>query len=319
MRWGIVGTGLHAEQRLGPALVASATEVLEGVVGSSEAKALDFVGRIGTGRAYPSLEAMAADPGIDAVMITTPNDLHRRQTEIVAAAGKHVLVEKPMALGEADCVAMIEACRTAGVQLGLGFHLRQHPVHREIHRLIRSGELGEVVMVRGEWHSAYGPWKTWRADPARAGSDVIGAVAVHVLDLLCWFAGAEVRDVAALVDIAPDTGQDQTIACSIRFANGALGMASATRRSAWPLNSIQVWGTQGTAGGIGTASMAPGGLLRRTRGTAIEDIQIPPGNLYREQFESFARAVASGAAPDATGDDGLRSATLGKRILAQAR
>ncbi|MBI3373313.1 MAG: Gfo/Idh/MocA family oxidoreductase [Betaproteobacteria bacterium] len=319
MRWGMVGTGLHAEQRLAPALAQSNTEVLRGVVGSSEAKARTFVQRIGAGRAYADLAALAADPEIDTVMITSPNDLHCRQTEIAAAAGKHVLVEKPMALAESDCNAMIEACRKAGVALGLGFQLRQHPVHREIHRLIRSGELGDVVMVRGEWHSAYGPWKNWRAAPARAGSDVIGAIAVHVLDLLCWFAGAEVRDVAALVDVALDTGQDQTIACSIAFANGAMGMASATRRSAWPLNSVQVWGTRGTAGGIGTVGMAPAGILRRTRGTDIEETELPPGNLYREQFESFARAAARGASPDATGEDGLRSTALVNRILARDR
>ena len=316
MRWGIVGTGLHAAERLVPALAQSATETLRGVVGSSEDKAREFVQRTAGARVYADVAALAADPEIDAVMITSPNDLHRRQTEIAAAAGKHVLVEKPMALTEADCAAMIQSCRATGVALGLGFQLRQHPVHREIHRLIRSGELGEVVMMRGEWHSAYGAWKNWRGDAARAGSDVLGAIAVHVLDLLCWFAGAEVRDVAALVDLGTDTGQDQTVACSIAFANGAIGMASATRRSMWPLNGVQVWGTNGTAGGIGTVSMAPAGLLRRTRGGEVEEIRMPPGNLYQKQFENFAFAAARGEPPDATGEDGLRSTALVSQILA---
>jgi 1,5-anhydro-D-fructose reductase (1,5-anhydro-D-mannitol-forming) len=315
MRWGIIGTGVHAEQRLVPALAQSSSESLLAVAGSSEDKARAFAQRVGAARPYATVEALAADPDIDAVMIASPNDLHRRQTEIAAAAGKHVLVEKPMALSEEDCTAMIECCRKAGVSLGVGFQLRQHPVHREIRRLARSGELGDIVMVRGEWHSAYGPWKNWRADPSRAGSDVVGAVAVHVLDLIGWFAGAKVRDVAALVDVAQDTGQDQTIACSLAFANGAMGMASATRRSMWPLNSIQVWGTRATAGGIGTVGMMPAGTLRRTSGGEVVDRDLPAGNLYQAQFESFARAALEGVEPDAAGEDGLQSTALVNRIL----
>ncbi len=207
MRWGIVGAGLHAEQRIVPAFAKTKAERLHGVVGSSEAAATAFSQRVGSPRVYASIEALAADPAIDAVFITTPNDQHRRQTEIVAAAGKHVLVEKPMALSEADCRAMIDAAQKARVRLGVGFQARHHPVHRAIRELVAAGELGDVVLVRGEWHSSYGPWKNWRADPRRAGSDVLGAIGVHVLDLMCWLAGAEVRDVSALVDRC---GRDRT-------------------------------------------------------------------------------------------------------------
>ena len=315
MRWGIVGAGLHAEQRIVPALAKTKAERLHGVVGSGEAAATAFSQRVGSPRVYASIEALVADPAIDAVFITTPNDQHRRQTEIAAAGGKHVLVEKPMALNEADCQAMIDAARKAGVRLGVGFQARHHPVHRAIRELVAAGELGDVVLVRGEWHSSYGPWKNWRADPKRAGSDILGAVGVHVLDLMCWLAGAEVRDVSALVDRSPETGQDQTVACTLAFANGAIGTATFTRRSMWPLNSINVWGTKGTASGVGTLGMSPSALLRRTTGPQIEDTTLPVPDLYAAQFEAFAGAVARGEEPSASGLDGLRSAQLVERIL----
>lgn len=315
MRWGIVGAGLHAEQRIVPALAKTKAERLHGVVGSSEAAATAFSQRVGAPRVYVSIEALAGDPAIDAVFITTPNDQHRRQTEVAAAAGKHVLVEKPMALSEADCQAMIDAARKAGVRLGVGFQARHHPVHRAIRELVAAGELGDVVLVRGEWHSSYGPWKNWRADPKRAGSDVLGAIGVHVLDLMCWLAGAEVRDVSALVDRSPETGQDQTVACTLAFANGAIGTATFTRRSMWPLNSIHVWGTKGTASGVGTLGMSPSGLLRRTTGPQVADTTLAVPDLYAAQFEAFAEAVARGAEPSASGFDGLRSAQLAERIL----
>jgi predicted dehydrogenase len=210
---------------------------------------------------------------------------------------------------------MIDAARKAGVRLGVGFQARHHPVHRAIRELVAAGDLGDVVLVRGEWHSSYGPWKNWRADPKRAGSDILGAVGVHVLDLMCWLAGAEVRDVSALVDRSPETGQDQTVACTLAFANGAIGTATFTRRSMWPLNSINVWGTKGTASGVGTLGMSPSALLRRTTGPQVEDTTLPLPDLYAAQFEAFAEAVARGEEPSASGLDGLRSAQLVERIL----
>jgi 1,5-anhydro-D-fructose reductase (1,5-anhydro-D-mannitol-forming) len=210
---------------------------------------------------------------------------------------------------------MIDAARKAGVRLGVGFQARHHPVHRAIRELVAAGEVGDVVLVRGEWHSSYGPWKNWRADPKRAGSDVLGAIGVHVLDLMCWLVGAEVRDVSALVDRSTETGQDQTIACTLAFANGAIGTATFTRRSAWPLNSINVWGTRGTASGVGTLGMSPSGLLRRTTGQQVVDTTLPVPDLYAAQFEAFAAAVARGEEPNACGADGLRSAQLAERIV----
>src|SRR3954463_13184587 len=103
MRWGLIGTGAHAEQKIAPALGMLAQEQLHGVVGSTPEKAAAFAARFPGSVAYPSLAAMLADKAIDAIFVLTPNDQHREQTERAAAAGKHVLVEKPMALTAVDC------------------------------------------------------------------------------------------------------------------------------------------------------------------------------------------------------------------------
>ena len=73
-----------------------------------------------------------------------------------------------MALTPADCEAIIRGYAPCGVALGVGFQQRHAPVHREIRRLISEGTLGEIVLVRGEWHTAYPAWRNWRADQARA-------------------------------------------------------------------------------------------------------------------------------------------------------
>lgn len=315
MQWGLIGTGTHAIERIVPAL-AAAGQALQGVVGSSAEKAAAFVARAGAGSACPSLDALLADPLIDAVFISTPNDQHHDQAIAAARAGKHVLVEKPMALATGECQAMIAACAQAGVALGLGFQQRHAPVHREIRRLIGSGALGEIVLLRGEWHTAYPPWTNWRADPARAGSDVLGAVGVHVLDLLCWLAGSEVADVTAMAD--RDRGMDRTVAATIRFTGGPIAVMTATARARAASNSIWVLGTRGTASGVGTLGMNPTGRLETVidGNAAVRD--LPRIDLYAAQFSAFAAAVARGDLPCAGGADGLRSVALVERILASA-
>ena len=307
---------MHAEQRIVPALARTAHERLAGIVASSEAKGRAFAERIGGTRVYPDLDAMLADPAVDAVFITTPNDQHHRQTLRAAAACKHVLVEKPMALTVAEAEQMIAGCAAAGVRLGVGFQCRHHPVHQEMRSRIAAGDLGDLVLLRGEWHSAYGPWQNWRADLTRAGSDVLAATGVHVLDLLCWLAGSEVRDVSAVIDRDPATGRDQTIVATLRFEGGTIAQASMTRRAAWPLNSVQAFGSRQSLNGIGTLGMSPSGRLLTAQAGQTSEQAFEVGDLYARQFEAFARAVAADEEPQASGRDGLASVRLAERILA---
>lgn len=317
MRWGLIGAGAHAAGRIAPALLATEGEHLQGALGSTPEKTAAFAEKFAGCVAYPSLEAMLADDAVEAVFVTTPNDRHREETEAAAAAGKHVLVEKPMALDEEDCRAMIAACEAAGVALGLGFQQRHAPVHRELRQLVGSGALGEIVLVRGEWHTAYPPWTNWRADPTRAGSDILGAVGVHVFDLLSFVLDSDVAEVASIVDRTPDTGLDATIATALRYATGAMGTVTITRRARAAVNSIHVLGTKGAASGIGTLGMGPTGRLEITIDGQTETRELPVVDLYAAQFTAFSESVAKGETPSASGIDGLRSVELSRRILGE--
>jgi 1,5-anhydro-D-fructose reductase (1,5-anhydro-D-mannitol-forming) len=144
---------------------------------------------------------------------------------------------------------------------------------------------------------------------------VLGAVGVHVFDLLCALADAEVADVSALVDRDPATGMEQTLAASLRFANGVVAQGSITRRARGPLPSVHVLGTEGSATGVGTLGMAPAGLLVISRGDAHEERTLLVPDLYAAQLEAFAQAVAAGREPEASGADGLRSVLLSGRLL----
>jgi 1,5-anhydro-D-fructose reductase (1,5-anhydro-D-mannitol-forming) len=315
MRWGIIGTGLHAASRIAPALQNTPRETLQGVVGSTHGKAIEFADSFTDCIAYETIDAMLADPMVEAVFISTPNDQHRVQTEMAAAAGKHVLVEKPMALTSEDCRAMIAACDGAGVALGIGFQMRHAPVHIALRAAIKSGRLGEIILARSEWHTAYGPWSNWRGSSGRAGSDILGAVGVHVFDLLSFVLDANADKVTAFVDRSAETGMDQTIATIVGYDTGAVGNVTITNRARSLLNSIHVLGTRGSACGVGTVGMTPTGRLDLVIDGEEQSETYPVIDLYAAQFSDFSRNTAQGTTVNASGMDGLNSVLLSERIL----
>lgn len=315
MRWGFIGTGSHARSAVMPALQQVSGHDLAGALGSSPEKSRAFCDDFG-GTAWASLDEMMADPSCEAVFISTPNDQHRAQVEAAATAGKHVLVEKPMALTAEDCRAMIAACDAAGVTLCLGFQRRLHPVALKLRALIDEGALGEIVMMQANFHTAYPPWSNWRADPAQSGADILAAVGVHLFDLLCWFDGTEVKTVTSIVDRAPENGLDQTIAASLAFESGAMASTSITRRARAQHNGVWVYGTKGMAGGPAVLGANSDGRFASRIGDQYEETDLGLSDMFVAQFEGFAQAVETGTSPLATGQDGLRSVLLSERLLA---
>lgn len=319
MRWAILGTGAHAANKIVPALRTLESETLAGVVGSTAEKAEAFASAFPGCVGFPSLQAMLASPDVDAVFIATPNDQHCSQTEMAAAAGKHVLVEKPMAISAQECRAMIAACERAGVALGIGFQQRHAPVHIALRDLIAQDMLGEIVLARADWHTAYGPWQNWRADPSKSGSDILAAVGVHVFDLLSFVLNSDARNLTAVVDRDNATGMDQTIAATVGYDDGTIGTVTLTRRARSPINSIFVLGTKGSATGLGTLGMTPTGRLDLIIDGKPETREFPVIDLYVAQFADFSEKVRRGGAVNASGADGLKSVLLSERILSHGR
>jgi len=146
--WALVSTGRHADTLVAPAIRGAEDTQLVAVCSRDQAQAEAFADKHGAQAAYTSLEALVADARVDAVFITSPNFLHAPYTTIAAQAGKHVLVEKPMAVQVDEAVEMVRTCQAHGVKLGVGFQLRYHPGHQEARRLIAEGVLGTITLVQ---------------------------------------------------------------------------------------------------------------------------------------------------------------------------
>jgi predicted dehydrogenase len=143
VNWGVIGAGDVCERKSGPPLYETARSRLHGIYRRNQDAAADFVARHGHGRVYPSLEALLGDPDIDAIYVASPHALHAEHTVAALEAGKHVLVEKPMALSIADCERMNEAAAAANRALAVAYYRRGYPSVQRLRALLRDGAIGE--------------------------------------------------------------------------------------------------------------------------------------------------------------------------------
>lgn len=142
VRWGIIGVGNVTERKSGPGFQRAARSELVAVMRRDAARAADYARRHGVPRWYADAGALIHDPEVDAVYIATPPDSHMRYTLEVAAAGKPVYVEKPMARTAAECEAMVAACRAAGVPLFVAYYRRAMPRFVKVKALLEGGAVG---------------------------------------------------------------------------------------------------------------------------------------------------------------------------------
>jgi 1,5-anhydro-D-fructose reductase (1,5-anhydro-D-mannitol-forming) len=321
LRWAIVGLGRHTRQFVGPAIAESKLGVLAAVC-SSNPEAAQAARAWGEPTIYRCLDDLLGDPGVDAVFLVSPNHLHKDQVSRAAAAGKHVLCEKPLANSPADGQEMVAACRQAGVRLGVGFHLRHNIVHERAREIVAGGQLGEIKFVSARYaHAsagASGPPPAWRRDPEQAGGGAFIGTGVHAIDLLRFATGSEVTQVAAAGDDNGIPGGEQNMLISARLSNGAIASIHGGNLS-YPVNELVVSGTMGTLRCTGSIGNHGGGLLEIITAAGQEADRVERHNPYRRQCDDFATRVRAGTEPNASGVDGLRCAEVTAAIYASAR
>ena len=175
--------------------------------------------------ATTSLADLVASKEIDAVYISTTNELHRDQVFAAAAAGKHVLCEKPLALTLADARAMVAECRKRGVVLGTNHHLRNAATYRAMRAAIKEGRIGKPLFAR-VFHSVYLPphLQGWRIERPDAGGGVMMDITVHDADTLRFVLDDEPTSVIAMTSQRGmgQAGLEDGAMGVIRFSSGLL-------------------------------------------------------------------------------------------------
>jgi myo-inositol 2-dehydrogenase/D-chiro-inositol 1-dehydrogenase/scyllo-inositol 2-dehydrogenase (NAD+) len=200
---------------------------------------------------YEDFREALADKRVDAVVVVTPTALHREVVVQAAAAGKHVLCEKPMAMDVRECDGMIDACSAAGVKLQVGFMRRYDENFRAAKERVDGGEIGEVVLVKSLTRGPSVP-QEWMYD-IRKSNGTLAEVNSHDIDAARWFVGSEIDEVYALggnfrcpqaSERYPDFYDNFAMVC--RFADGRQGFIDGAASAGYGYDArMEIVGTRG--------------------------------------------------------------------------
>ena len=305
--WAVVGCSDIVEKRGAAAICEQENSRLIAFHSRNAGRAEGFAATFGAEYGTDSLEEALADERVTAVYVATEVDRHSELTLAAIEAGKHVLVEKPMALDVAQCRVMIDTARQSELRLAVAYYVRFYEKSRVMKRVIDEGRLGKVVRAVVRNISFYNPSdddpKHWRVT-GRGGGNNLADVGSHRLDLLCYFLG-EPECVTGLTDrLSMEYAACDTETALVRFANGAhvVAMANSNVRNPGPCaTSVEIYGTEGA-------------LLTdpwndepvQVHGSDMEPIQVAvPANRHFPMIDDFARALAGGGHPRFDGVDGM--------------
>jgi UDP-N-acetyl-2-amino-2-deoxyglucuronate dehydrogenase len=279
--------------------------------------------------------ALLARDDIDAVCICTPSGLHAEQAIAAARSGKHVLVEKPIALALADADAMIAACAQAGVRLGVALQRRTEPEFQQLHAAITAGDLGRLVLgsitmpyLRLQSYYDSADWRgTWALD----GGGALMNQGIHLVDLLLWLLGDAVEVRATAATLGHTIEVEDCVTATLQFANGALGSITATTAAApgFP-HRIEIYGDRGGVQIEGEQVLRWEGENREARTEEPKNREpiaagagASPTGIgavgHTRLLGDFVAAIREGRDPLAPGREGRRSLALVLAVYEAAR
>lgn len=332
VKWGIIGCGGIAKRRMIPA--ASEMKNSEFVAMMDIDRAVtDEVARACGAKAYYNESDLLADPGLQAVYIATPVFLHHKQVLQAAAAGKHILVEKPLAMSIEQGEEMVAACRKAGVYLVEGYMMKHHALHVKARDIVARGDIGSVVSARAQLSCWYPDIPgAWRQDPNLGGGGALIDMATHCYDLLEFIIGSPIKEVFAFTNtLTFGYSVDDSSTTLLRFENGAHATVEAFFNvpDSAGQDRLEIYGNKGSIQGECTIGQMPTGkmvayLSDDSKGydaeqskdnllLAVQEIGYEPVNMYASEVDYLSQCIESSTAPEInTGEHGLHVLKVAK-------
>lgn len=297
VRWGILSTADIGMEKVTPAIQAAENCDVVAIASRSQENASAAAARLGIPTAYGSYEDLLADEDVDAVYIPLPNDMHAEWTMKAAAAGKHILCEKPLAMNAAQAEEMAAACEDAGVKLSEAFMYRLHPIWLEAVRLVRSGVIGELQAVQG-WFSFYNDDPLNIRNRVENGGGAVMDIGCYNINSSRMLFDAEPERIQAAVRRDPTTGVDTLTSAILEFPGGGQASFTCTTRGE-DCQSVNIIGTTGRID-MDIPFNIPVDRETKIRvvsggappeDPAVETLIFPILNEYTIQAEVFAQAV----------------------------
>jgi predicted dehydrogenase len=308
-----IGLGSISEIFMRGCAGSSTAKITALVTGHPKEKGEKFAERYGIPKTsiytYETFDRIRDNREVDAVYVGLPNSMHREYTVRAAAAGKHVLCEKPMAISSAECREMIDACRTAQVKLMIAYRIQYEPLWAEAIRMIRAGDIGEIESFQGGFFNQQKAG-AWRLNRKLAGGGPILDLGVYPLNAIRMITGEEPKTFTAIIGTREAGDRfaevEQSMEWTMKFPSGIVASCSCSYGARAP-------GYFRVAGASGYLAFEPAfnydGLRLRGQGGG-KPVDIASTNkhpyMFTIQAEHFAHCVQSDEQPRSTGEDGMK-------------
>jgi len=303
----LCGLGSLSTNQIAPALLKTRNCRLAGIITGTPSKAAEWQKKYGLSSksvySYENMHQIAKNKDIDIVYVVTPNSLHLRDTLAAAAAGKHVFCEKPLEISVERCQQMIDACKKAGVMLGVGYRCQFEPNHLECVRLAREKVLGDVRVINANFGFAIGDPTQWRLNRELAGGGALMDVGIYCLQTTMMLTGEQpiwINAAETKTDPVKFKEVDETIMWQTKFPSGAVA------------NCVSTYNASGLAGfrvacsrgwfGLEPAYFYGGNRGRRSDNT---EINIPVADQFALELDDFADCIIRKRPTKVPGEMGL--------------
>jgi len=334
LRFGLIGCGGQGGYLSEAAAVTGRAELVA-CADLDPDRAEQFAAQFGYAQWYGNAAEMLDEAGVDAVIVATSHDQLQPAAMDAVRAGKHVLVEKPMALNAADGQALVDAAHKADVRLMVGYTLRFLPERREMRRLLEGGAVGEIAHITGG--QLIGRMGGWLGDRARGGGPLF-YVGSHALDFILWMAGRPVERVRAEVTWDEDSSVELDVTATLRFAGNVTAQLLTSQRMGGRYGWCDVIGSAGRLRAVWESPevyVESRTLPEYSLGVRIEvpatahHPEFPPDagarlsgfkyvRSWGAEIGEFIDAIEEGRDPSPSGEDGVRVLQVTDAIFASA-
>ncbi len=306
VKWGVLSISGHYALRVHLPLSRLSEASIVGIASRDAPKASAAAARLGIPKAFGSYEALLADPGIEAVYLPLPNNLHAEWATKALEAGKHVLCEKPLAMDAAQAKAMAAAARSKKLLLMEAFMYRFHPQWRRAKEILDSGEIGRVRSIACSF--SYN-----NADPANirnrieTGGGALYDIGCYAISVSRWFAGTEPERAISLVQRDPVFGTDNLSSGVLDFGPSGARATFTVATKCFPVQRVEITGERGSIA-LGLPFNAyPDVPMSLDVSTALgtRRIDAGPADQYGLMFAAVSGAIREGSLAPTPCEDGV--------------
>ena len=313
--YAVVGIGGLTTNSILPAFASAKQAKIVGLVSGDLNKARQTGAKYGVPESglytYDTFDRIADNPEIDAIYIVLPNNMHAEYAIRGFKAGKHVLVEKPMANSTQECEAMIAAGKEANKLLSVGYRLRYEPYNQEMIRMAREQELGKSRAIVAEAGFNIGNPDQWRLSKSAAGGGSMMDIGIYALNAARYLSGEEPTEVVALESTDRNDPRfkevEDTVTFQMKFPSGVL--ASCVSSYSAPFNRYRVHAEHGSFE-LEPALSYSGIKMRVFAGGKVEPREFPNVNHFAAMMDDLASCAATGKTPRTDGKDGLNDVRI---------